>query len=238
MGARKPPQRLDPSLIGTAPPPTITALRPLASRPGVISVFVDGRRAEHVGERALIDLGLHVGMGWTPSISEAVRRAASLERAERDGARFLSRRARSESAARAHLIARGHDAGTVEEIIRRLRSAGAIDDRAMAQAEARSAQRRLPESRHALVARGERAGIDPATMHEAIEREGTPPDAQLAVQIVRERMPGWLASEQPASAARRAMSLLERRGFSEEVAEHAVRSALRESGASLPESSV
>ncbi len=222
----------DGGLFGGDATALITALRPLASRPGLVSIFVGKKRVGQAREGTVIELGLHVGGGWTSGLAQRVERAARADAAERDGARFVSRRARSEAAVRAHLQEKGHDEEAVHEAIRRLRSIGAINDAALAQDLVRAMDRRGPSARRAVAARGERARLPSESIDAAIRARGEIADADLAVRLVRDRLPAWLEAHGPTTAARRALALLARRGFAEEEADHAVRLALREAGVS------
>lgn len=213
----------------------ISAIRPIASRPGTYSILASGRVVARASERTIAGLGVRVGTAWTGALAGALRAANAEDRAERDGARLLARRSRSEADVRARLLSKGHAADAVEGALRRLCAVGAINDAALAERLVEDACSRRPVSRRAVRDRAERAGIGTEAAERAFERTGFEPDSDMAVRIVRERVAAWLASHGAETAARRAFALLARRGFGEEDSEHAVRLALREAGADLPD---
>jgi regulatory protein len=208
-----------PSLIGRR----VTALTPLRGKSGLVSVRVGSRTLGAVEAGAASDAGVRVGAEVTAEMVSRVRRAAALARAKAAALRRLERRGKSSNQLVDDLVRAGHEKDAAVEAVERLRLAGLIDDRALAESYARRVMTRSASGRRLVEAklRGKRFGGEVAA--EAAKAAAGERDAlEDAVALARKKVRAMPRSIEPAAVKRRVWAALARRGFEADVCRRAV----------------
>jgi regulatory protein len=198
--------------------PVVTALR--ATRSGGVALHVDEEYVCVVSESLIARWRLFKGRELTADDVAAIRSASSAERVMGDAYRLLGHRARSTQELRRRLLAKDHDAITVDEALERLAGDGFLDDAAFARSYVAD-KRRLGGWGDERVRRGLRElGVDPAVVDDALAERADTSELDRALALLRKRgAPG-----QPLEAARRrAFQALQRRGFATSTAYAAIR---------------
>lgn len=106
----------------------ITAIRQQTKRTDRYSIFVDGKYAFSLSESGLIASGLAVGQELTPAELKKLKKDAGLDKAYYNALRYVAMRARSEWEIETYLQRKEVDKDAAAEIIRRLKSAGLLND--------------------------------------------------------------------------------------------------------------
>lgn len=206
----------------------IEALRPLADG-ARLSVIVAGRRAATVGADGAARLELREGAPWTAALGQAIEAENAFEKARRDAVRWLASKARSREEVRRRLSDKGHDSAAVERAVEHLTGVGALNDAKLAEDAARELlQERGLAARAALeklAARGIESGLAACATGPAADRERA---LAMARERARQAQPGKELAE-----ARRTLAALARKGFDEDIALEAVRTAFAEVGVRL-----
>jgi regulatory protein len=120
--------------------------------------------------------------------------------------------------------------GWIEALVARYQGAGLLDDRAYAEAQARSA-RRLGRSRRAIGERLKAKGIDAETASAALtaaDEDAAEPDREAALAFARRRRIGPFRKTARAEHAQRDMAALARAGFSYDIARDVIGGAPEE----------
>ena len=212
------------------PTPTIEELRPSPRDRALLAVRAGGRIVARLDEALAAELDLRPGVAWTP---ELAARAAHLElvgRARRAGVRLLGKSDKTRAELRERLLRAGHAPEVVDDALDRLQRAGALSDERVARRAAERAATDRPAGTGAVRARLESRGVDAPTTSEAT-RDLDAPGAELA------RAKGLITplacdaraqprAGRPGAAHRKALALLARRGFDEDVAMRAIEEVL------------
>lgn len=106
----------------------ITAIKQQAKRTDRYSVFVDDKYAFSLSESGLIASGLASGQELTPAELRKLKKDAGLDKAYYNALRYVAMRARSEWEVETYLQRKEVDKDAAAEIIRRLKSAGLLND--------------------------------------------------------------------------------------------------------------
>lgn len=168
----------------------------------------------------LDELGLKVGMAWTPALTEAVVAVAAYDRALRQALDRLTRRRMSRRELDRKLQPLGHTEPVREKVLARLTELGLLDDRAYAEALVRDLQRR-PAGPRLLRRKLYEKGIASELIDAVLaESAGCSQEQQTAaLTLARKKLPG-LQRVDAITRRRRLSGLLTRRGFSLEVIRH------------------
>jgi regulatory protein len=141
-----------------------------------------------------------------------------------DALYLLSRRELSERQLRAHLTERKHNADEITAALTRLRDDGSLDDRRVARAYARTAQKVKGRGRLRIQRELHELGISKEVAAEAIAEAFVDVDERaLIARAIEKKLRGGKALDSPAAYARVYQHLI-RQGFSPD----AVSAALRE----------
>ena len=153
---------------------------------------------------------------------DRLRRQAARHEAERSALRWLTNRPRSRADLTRRLRAKQVPADVAEEALDALAEQGYLDDRAFARSFVESRLRFRPRARAMLRAELRAQGVDGALADEATAEID---DLELARTLVREqlRRRGPLEADHEAPQRDRLAALLQRRGFSHELAATAIR---------------
>src|SRR5690606_25199318 len=106
----------------------ITAIKQQAKHTDRYSVFVDDKYAFSLSESGLIASGLASGQELTPAELRKLKKDAGLDKAYYNALRYVAMRARSEWEVETYLQRKEVDKDAAAEIIRRLKSAGLLND--------------------------------------------------------------------------------------------------------------
>lgn len=212
-------------------PATVTALRPSARAPGMVSVIVGRRNVGTMDAAEAARNGVRVGAAWTDELARRVALAADAAKAHRYALNSLGAKAQSRDALLRKLRRRGHAPEACDAVVERLERAGLLDDEAFAREVARGVLARGPAGRvrieQALRARGVAPDLARRAATEALEgRDMTEDAAALAARRVR-ALPGSLDEQ---ARRRRVYGYLARRGFGPEECAEAVRRVMGGSG--------
>lgn len=198
--------------------PVVTALR--ATRRGGVALHVDDEYLCVVSESLVARWHLFKGRELSDDDILEIRMASSSERVMGDAYRLLGHRARSTEELRRRLLAKEHDETAVQDALERLASDGFLDDAAFARSFVAD-KRRLGGWGEERIRRGLRdLGVAAADADAALADEGDEDELDRALAVLRRRG----TPEEPLEAARRrALQVLQRRGFSTATAYAAVR---------------
>jgi len=205
--------------------PCVTTLRP--GRAARYVVHLDGAYLGTLSEMLVARYGLYAGCELSDANAEALRADADREAALACAYRLLSQRSRGIREMRQRLAAKGYPENVTSAIVDRLTAEGLLDDAAFAAAYVADKRRLSGWGNQRLAAGLRRLGVDPAVVDEAIaspDEEAQDEAGRAAGVLARMGRPTVPFD----TARRRAFDRLRRRGFSTEVAQHAVRAWLAE----------
>lgn len=149
---------------------------------------------------------------------------SGLDRAKRLAASRLNRRACSTEELIEWLASKACTPGDARAAADEMARLGFLDDRALADAIARQAERKGPKARAAVEAKITKRRISPAARDTALEDRFAGRSAvQDAVQFAESKLPAMPKKLDPAARARRLFGALARRGFDDDTCEEAVR---------------
>lgn len=201
------------------PAPTITEIRPLPTDPNLRRVRVGTKTVATLRASDVEALRLRVGMPWTATLEESVRRTIASLKASRDAMRLLGRRQLSRAELIERLIRKGHEQHVVQTVVDEMSRAGWIDDAALAEALREELVRRKAAGVALIRAKLRARKIDPQLI-EAISSDlathGQGFDNALA--LARKRL-GGLDDVPCATAARRVAATLARKGYDDDTIE-------------------
>jgi regulatory protein len=112
----------------------ITAIRQQVKRRDRYSIFVDGTYACSLSESGLLEQGLAVGQELDKNKLKELKAASGADKAYGNALRYVAMRPRSEWELATYLQRKEVDEPVVEQIIRRLKNSGLLDDAVFAQA--------------------------------------------------------------------------------------------------------
>ncbi|BDI22217.1 regulatory protein RecX [Herbiconiux sp. L3-i23] len=152
--------------------------------------------------------------------------AESTRRIENVSTAALARRGLSESEVRTRLMDKGFTDEQVAPEVERLRRAGYLDDRRLAEEVIRIEAERKGKGRTAIIAELRRRGIDQDDYADALAELDQESERERAEEIAVRKL-GSLRALDPRTAERRLYALLARRGYSGELARNAVGEAMQ-----------
>jgi regulatory protein len=112
----------------------ITAIKQQVKRRDRYSIFVDGAYACSLSESGLLEQGLAVGQELDKTKLKELKAASGADKAYGNALRYVAMRPRSEWELATYLQRKEVDEPVAEQIIRRLKNSGLLDDVAFAQA--------------------------------------------------------------------------------------------------------
>ncbi|MCX7622864.1 MAG: recombination regulator RecX [Thermomicrobium sp.] len=190
----------------------ITGIAPAPRRSDRFIVERDGTAWVSLSAARIAELGLQVGEWLSSERVAAIERASALEAAQEVALRLLAVRPRSEAELATRLRRKGYASEIIEDVLRRLRMLGYLDDRAFAEAWVTQRRRSNPRGPKLLRRELRDKGIAPDLIEAVVPAEPEE-ELRLAREVARKHWPR-LASLDRAVARRRLAGLLERRGFS------------------------
>ena len=202
---------------------TITAIEAQKRRKDRVNVFLDGAFAFSLGIEVAGEQGLHMGQALSDPRIEDLGRSELVQRCLNSALRFLSYRPRSEAETRMRLR-RGFDEETIDRVILQLKARQMIDDVAFAQFWREDRESFSPRSERMLKLELRRKGIATEVINEVLEGIDEGEDAYRAGQ----KKARSLSREDRDAFRRKLGGFLKRRGFSYEVANHAIERLWRE----------
>jgi len=207
--------------------PHIERLELVGRRGRRVRLVPDRGEALEVALDVVEELELYAGAALTPKVLHRLAEADGKWKARQDALNLLSYRPRSEQELRRRLRKKNHAPAVVEWCIDRLCTEGFLDDRAFAEAHARSRLRLKPRGRRKLMQELRKKGVQrevaDAAIDSALEEVGTD-----ELTLTREVARSWLnrqsdsvwddlgadfGADERERARRRLMGYLKRRGF-------------------------
>jgi regulatory protein len=123
----------------------------------------------------------------------------------------------------------GIDEPTAQAVLGRLAEVGLVNDEAFAESFVHSGHAHQGLGRRALAVQLRRRGVDEATTSTALSALDTAAEERRARELVRRRLPA-MATADEATAIRRLVGLLARKGYSPGLSYRVLREELREAG--------
>lgn len=200
-----------------ARPANITAIAPLKSPPGFVSIRAGAAVLARLHEADVATAGVRIGEAVTPALVDRLHLAQQRSTARRDAERLLARKAASARQLGDRLAALGHAPSIVAEIVAIYRASGAIDDARLAESAAARARTRGRSAR-AIEDDLRARGIDATTARTAI-LTGDTGDAARALAFARSRLRPSLLALPATTRRRRLAGMLARRGYDETTIE-------------------
>lgn len=198
----------------------ISAIEPDTQQRDQIIVKVDGRVVARITPSAVAQLHLAEGLELSESLATALNDADALNRAVRQAARRLNRRALSRAETSEHLEARGFAAAVVARALEHLERLGVLDDERLGLALIEETQARRPTGPALLRRKLQQRQLIDATI-DGLIADSSPSDGDAARQLAAKRL-ATLSNQDDATKRRRLYGLLARRGFDEDLATEVV----------------
>ena len=196
---------------------TITTIEVEKRRKDRVKILLDGAFAFSLGAEVAAEQGLHVGQALSDPQIEELGKANLLQRCLNAALRFLSYRPRSEAEIRMRLR-RGFDQKTIDRVILQLKARRMIDDVAFARFWRENRESFSPRSERMLKLELKRKGIAVEVIDEVLEGS----DEDGAAYRAAQKKARSLSQEDYDAFRRKLGAFLRRRGFSHEVANHAI----------------
>lgn len=215
-------------LIPTDGSASVESVVPSAGDSSRSAVKVAGRIIGRVDTGRAGEIGLVAGAPWTAELADQTQREIGIDAARQAALRMLAAAGKTRASLRTALAKKGHAGEAAKAAVDRLAAAGLLDDRAVAEAAARSALSGRGIGTRGLVnklrAKGVEKDVSESVAKEALagrdEREDAFKEAQRALRTLS-------ASLDRMTRRRRLSARLARRGFSPDVISDAVERALR-----------
>jgi regulatory protein len=196
---------------------TITTIEVEKRRKDRVKILLDGAFAFSLGAEVAAEQGLHVGQALSDPQIEELGKANLLQRCLNAALRFLSYRPRSEAEIRMRLR-QGFDQKTIDRVILQLEARRMIDDVAFAKFWIENRESFSPRSERMLKLELKRKGIAVEVIDEVLDGS----DEDGAAYRAAQKKARFLSQEDYDVFRRKLGAFLRRRGFSYEVANHAV----------------
>lgn len=196
---------------------TITTIEVENRRKDHVKILLDGAFAFSLDAEVAAEQGLHVGQALSDPQIEELGKANLLQRCLNAALRFLGYRPRSEAEIRMRLR-RGFDQKTIDRVILQLKAGRIIDDVAFAKFWIENRESFSPRSERMLKMELKRKGIAAEVIDEVLEGS----DEDGAAYRAAQKKARSLSQEDYDAYRRKLGAFLRRRGFSNEVANHAV----------------
>jgi len=185
----------------------ITALKPDPRHSARLQVFLDGRRWRVIPVAAAA--GLRVGMSLDSAAQRQIEdRSSEADALQRVG-RLLVERPRSEAEVRQRLERAGTAPETIDQVVRRLRRSGDLDDGSFARVWVENRMTFRPRGAALLRAELRRKGVASTEIDSALAEVDESEAAWAAVRRAAQR---W-ASLDPFARRHKLYGFLQRRGF-------------------------
>lgn len=204
---------------------TITAIKAQKRGRDRVNVFLDGAFAFSLGIEVVEEQGLRLGQVLSGPQVEELGRADLFQKCLNAALRFLSYRPRSQAEIRVKLRPRFEEEA-IDRVILHLKARQMIDDVAFAQFWRENRQSFSPRSQRMLKLELRRKGVDQEVITEVLDGIDEDESAYRAAQ--KKARP--LSKEDYSTFRRKLGSFLRRRGFSYEVANHAIQRLWQEPG--------
>jgi len=189
-------------------------------------VTVEGLGTVRLDAGDVAALGIVEGARLSAAAVQRARQLATRQEARAVALRLLARRLRSRAELDAALRRRGYAPHDVGAVIADLTRAGWIDDARFARAWIADRLRLRPSGRRRLVAELAMRGVDRAVIHAALAAALPAADEEELAAAQAAARSRRLRGLPPATARRRLVAWLQRRGFEGAVVARAVRAVL------------
>jgi regulatory protein len=201
---------------------TITALKAQRKVQDRVNVYLDGEFA--FGLALMHAIWLKIGQSLSDKEIEELQAADSVEKIAKRAIDFVAYRPRSVVEVRRRLKRAGADEETIEDVVRRLKTAGLLDDGAFSEQWVDSRLRNNPRSKRMLAWELRQRGVDTETIEHSLQDVS---DDDAAFQAAQKRLPRVANLPRP-EQKRKLMEYLARNGFDFETARQAAEQALNQ----------
>ena len=210
-------------MLFETPPPRVTALTPAGRSGERVAVHVEGKRVCTLAARHVGDLGLKVGMAWSPAHEQAADHAARVDEAMERALRVLARRPMSTRRLDLKLARLGIEPALRQAAIDRLTRAGQLDDEALARALLRE-WRGKAAGPALLRAKLQQRGLARELVERLVHEGAADPAEQVEqARSLAQRKARAMAKLDPRTRNRRLWAALARRGYDGPTIEQALR---------------
>lgn len=193
--------------------PVITKIHTPARSPKRRAIHVDGKWALNCPAAVVEKLGLAVGRELPPAEIEKIKAMEERQKVMDKALAILSRRMHSRSELTAKLLRAEYAPAEVEAAVAGLERLGYVDDARFARAKASSSARNRHHGRRRAYVELIKAGVEKETARRASEEVFEAHDSMgVARRLAAKKAPS-LKRLDPATARRRLMGMLLRRGF-------------------------
>ncbi len=205
----------------------ITALQPQAKDAERVNIFVDGQFLLGVHALIVLTMGLRLGQELTPEQLTELRQEEALQKAVDRAMNYLSFRPRSREEVRRYLRKKETPAELIDSVLERLDRLDLVNDHTFASFWIESRERFNPKGAQAIKNELRMKGVKRDVVDEIVSDEQ---DEELAQRAARKKALSLI--HQPDmdfnTFRTRLGPFLQRRGFSYQVATHAVRALWEE----------
>jgi regulatory protein len=210
---------------------TVTSIEPQKRQRERVNLYLDGAFAFSVSVSVAAEVGLYQGQRLAPVEVEKLKDADLHASSLNSALRLLSQRPRSEAEIRTRLRRRGYDAGTIEQVLVKLRERKLLDDLAFAQFWRESRENFRPRSRRLIELELRQKGVDA----EAIAEVTAAVDDELGAYKAAQKKARSLAGLDYHSFRKRLGAFLRQRGFAYELINITIERIWQEQGNIQPD---
>lgn len=165
----------------------ITAIKQQVKRQGRYSVFVDEKYAFSLSENALLDQKIRIGQEISAEELAGFKDASMLDKAYNLVLAYVARRPRSEWELRDYFRRKQIDEDAGEQILKRLKDFGYVDDKRFARSWVESRRLLKPVSRRRLMLELRQKHVTDDVVREVLEEDETSDTDTLCQLIERKR---------------------------------------------------
>ena len=208
----------------------ISKIKRIRGKRQLYSVILDNGTTLAVSDGTIGTCGLRTGDDLDDQAIENIKSTEAKTQAKNIAVNYLSYRQRSSKEIIGHLIKKGFERLSAEEVTRELQSAGLVNDLAFAQAFVRDRLKRKPTGaallRSQLLAKGMSSAQTDAVLANLITPQGQQAAALQAAKRKIQAMRNSRKITDDEKQRKRLLDFLLRRGFSFELAQKTIRTTM------------
>jgi regulatory protein len=165
----------------------ITDIKQQVRRQGRYSIFVDEKYTFSLSENALLDQKIHIGQEVSREELDAFKDASKFDKAYNLALAYVARRPRSEWELRDYFCRKEIDEEAGEQILKRLRDYGYVDDRTFARGWVENRRLLKPVSKRRLMLELRQKHVSDEVIRSVLEEDETSDQDTLRDLIARKR---------------------------------------------------
>ena len=163
----------------------VTKISPAVKTPGRYNIYVDGKYSFSLDEFQLVQTGLHSGLDIDESKLDELKSESDYGKNYIRAVDLISRRLRSEKEIRDYAKRKQWTATNTERVIERLKNHGYLNDKAFAEAFARSRQSTEKYSKRRIERDLRQKGIAPNIIEQVLPDESS--DKNAIIKLVQKK---------------------------------------------------